>query len=73
MKGCWSCTTFRMWVKYHSGCTTDRQQSLEGNWRLINLIQLVCRPLALEMKPESESDGMHEGLYGIQSLGFRHA
>ena len=24
------------------------------------------------MKLESESDGMHQGLDGIQSLGFRH-
>ena len=43
----------------------DHQRYLRGSSRFANLIQLVCRPLALEMEPESESDGMRQGLYGI--------
>ena len=38
----------------------------------MNLIQLIRRSLTLEMKPKSEGDGVHQGLYWIQSLGFRY-
>lgn len=62
-----------MWVKYHSGWAVAHQLSQGVEPQVTNLVQLICRPLTLEVKLESESDRMDQGLNGIQTLCLWYA